>query len=273
MKRPGVEVRARRGYRATTAAEMTAAVKATPGSAMPANVQAAFAQLGAARADVRLRTRAGVVAGGEQARVWVLAELDVALARAAEWSGGGSVQISLASREGTPVSTAAARFEPGSRTVQVELTPGAIPAGEYQVRTRATPGEGGLPLSDVVGVKVLAEAGSVGPPQIGRRGPSTGLQYQPTADVRFRRTERVRFQWPVAAGTCVSRAEIVDQRGQPMAIPVTTLLNACETPSAGEVAGVEIALAPFAAADYGVRVGLKRGGGEQEAVAAFRIVP
>jgi hypothetical protein len=272
--RPGVEVRARRGYRAATPEEMRAGTGEAPAApAMATHVQAAFAALGSSRSDVRMRTRAGIGTGGERPIVWVLAELDQALVKSPEWSGGGTVQFSLAGRDGTPVSSATGRIAPGARTVVVELAPEALPAGEYQVRTRATPGDGGLPLADVVGLRVDAERG-VGVPRVARRGPTSGLQYQPTADLRFRRTERVRFEWVLASGACVSHAEVIDRRGQRMPIPVTTLLNPCEA-ATGEprAPGVELVLAPFAASDYGVRVVFKAPAGELEAVGAFRVVP
>jgi VWFA-related protein len=274
VKRPGVEVRARKGYRAATAEEMTAgATAAAAAPTMPAQVQAAFAALGSSRPEVRMRTRAGVAAAGDQPRVWVIAELDQGLARSPEWTAGGTVQVSLVGSGGAPVSSASATIQPGSRTVQLELTPQALPAGDYQVRTRATPGDRGLPLADIIGLRVPAEP-TVGVPRIGRRGPTTGLQYHPTADVRFRRTERVRFEWVSSAGACVSEAEVLDQRGQRMPIPVTTLLKPCDAATGdAQAPGVELVLAPFAAADYGVRVLLTGSSGQQEAVAAFRVVP
>ena len=96
----------------------------------------------------------------------------------------------------------------------------------------------------------------------------------PTADLRFRRTERVRFEWAAPAGACVTTAEVIDQRGQRMAVPVTRVIGGCEAAdsSAGTV-GAELTLSPFAVADYGVRVLVKAGAGEQELVAAFRLIP
>ncbi|MEZ5283625.1 MAG: hypothetical protein R2712_02215 [Vicinamibacterales bacterium] len=44
----------------------------------------------------------------------------------------------------------------------------------------------------------------IGPEVIAfRRGPTTGLAYEPTADPRFRRTERIRLEVPILVAGAV----------------------------------------------------------------------
>lgn len=279
VRRPGVEVRARRGYRASTVEEMRDAAGTMAAAAPPTAVQAAFAALGGARDAVRLRTRAGLVPRDAGAAVWAVAELDSAMARTPEWSGGGTVQFQLVDERGTPLGQASARFEPGGRWAQAEVATEALPPGSYQVRARAVPAGGGLPSADVAVLRV-GEGAEAAVARVSRRGPSTGLAYAPTADLRFRRTERLRVEWDVAPGTCVAHAEVLDTRGQAMAIPVTAIAPCADSGEGtqGSVGtegrvGADVTLAPFAASDYAVRLRARSQQGEQEFVAAFRIVP
>ncbi|MCU0256156.1 MAG: hypothetical protein MUF60_05400, partial [Vicinamibacterales bacterium] len=185
-------------------------------------------------------------------------------------------QVSLVTKDGSPVTSASGRIGPGARSLQLELAPEELPPGEYQVRTRATPVDGGLPLADVAVLRV-GEGGSLdGPPRVARRGPTTGLAFVPTADLRFRRTERVRVEWSAPPGACVAASEVLDKRGQPMVVPVTRVIGACEASAegpGGATVGAELTLAPFAAADYAVRVTVRHGSAERELVAAFRLIP
>jgi hypothetical protein len=87
----------------------------------------------------------------------------------------------------------------------------------------------------------------------------------PTADVRFRRSERVRVEVPSTVD--VTSARLLDRTGKPMAvIPVTT---ATRTDADGvKWATAELQLAPLAPGDYIVEVVT----GDVRTLAAFRIV-
>ena len=98
-----------------------------------------------------------------------------------------------------------------------------------------------------------------------RRGPTTGNKEMATADVRFRRSERVRVEVPSAAD--VTSARLLDRTGKPLAaIPVAA---ATRTDSEGtKWATAELPLAPLAPGDYIVEVVA----GDVRTLAAFRIV-
>ena len=278
-KRPGVEVRHRRGYLAATAEEieeareMTAEVTAaTP----PSAVQAALNSLGAARPGLPLRTRvsfatmAGQTGGAVQARLWALAELDAALARTDEWAGGGEAEVQVAAADGTPLAQTTVALEPRARAVTAELPGVELPGGELMIRIRLRPAVGGLPLTDTLRLQVPADPAAPGAPRLLRRGPTTGVEYLPTADQRFRRTERLRLELPMANAAWSSSAAILDRNGKALGIPVKT-----STRADGPVSWVtaEVALAALAPGDYAIRLTVERDQKRQEVVTGFRIVP
>ena len=100
-----------------------------------------------------------------------------------------------------------------------------------------------------------------------RRGPSTGLKHLVTADPRFQRSERVRFEMATAAeGTATAR--MLDRLGNPMRVPV----QVSERPDpSGQFRWIvaDATLAPLAAGDYAIEVTL----GTAKHVAAFKVVP
>ena len=98
-----------------------------------------------------------------------------------------------------------------------------------------------------------------------RRGPTTGNKDVPTADVRFRRSERVRVEVPSTAD--ITSARLLDRTGKTMtAIPVAA---STRTDSDGtKWATAELLLAPLAPGDYIIEVVT----GDVRTLAAFRIV-
>ncbi len=276
VKRDGVDVRARRSYRAPTekeieegTAQMTAAAAATPASA----VQAALNSIGSSRAGIPLRTAvsyAMVGGGARRAHVWALAELDPGLLRGEEWHGGGEVDVLLQSADGTKIDQRTGTLAGGQRSLNVDLGDVALPEGELVVRTRVKPAGGGLPVSDTIRLTPSADGNGPGVPVLLRRGPTTGVRYVPTADKQFRRTDRVRLELPSSEGVVTTSAEVLDRAGKSMNIPVTT---AVRTEGTLTWATAEVALAPLAAGDYALRLKTERAGKSNEVVTGFRVVP
>jgi hypothetical protein len=84
-----------------------------------------------------------------------------------------------------------------------------------------------------------------------RRGPSTGLAFEPAAEARFRRTERVRIEFPVAAGATLA-GRLLTRQGQPLPLTVET---STRTSEGGETLAVaHLVLAPLAPGEYVVEV-------------------
>jgi hypothetical protein len=113
--------------------------------------------------------------------------------------------------------------------------------------------------------------GALGDPLYFRRGPTTGAQFQATADLRFRRTERVRIETAVAGPVDDASARFLDRNGQPMAVPVTATVREDKDGTRWMV--TEMALTPLAPADYVIELIATRQGKTEKAVAAIKVVP
>jgi hypothetical protein len=110
----------------------------------------------------------------------------------------------------------------------------------------------------------------LGQPIVFRRGPYTGAGFQPTADLRFRRAERIRVDVPLAGSVDAVAAQLLDRKGQPLPVPVTT----AQHEEAGQrFATAELTLAPLALSDYVIEVSVRRGDKTDKVLTAIRIVP
>lgn len=280
VKREGVEVRARRGYRAATEAELrteSSAAGNAGGDAGATEVERAIAALGPMRAGLPLRSVAGwaapTSADAKGLHIWFVTELDAQTRRLPEWQGGARADITVTTAAGAAGATTAATMTStvalpaGERTVTwTSETP--VAAGDYTIRVRVTSAAGGLPYADVQRVTVPATPPPVGRPRVLR---GLGRNFSITADLRFRRTERCRFEWPVSIALSNLRGELLDRTGKATPIPVTVVERSDNT--AGRWIAADASIAPLATGDYVVRVRGDEGGKVHEGVAAFRIVP
>jgi hypothetical protein len=109
----------------------------------------------------------------------------------------------------------------------------------------------------------------VGEAVIWRRGPSTGPQYQRTADLRFQRSERLRLEFATAAEAATGgTARMLDRVGNRMQVPVPVTLRT-DAVSGMKWLMADAALAPLAPGDYAIEVTFA--GSTQ--VTGFRVVP
>jgi hypothetical protein len=109
-----------------------------------------------------------------------------------------------------------------------------------------------------------------GKPLLFRRGQSSGPGWVATADLRLRRTDRLRVDVPTAAPIETMAAALLDRTGKPLAFPVT-LVERTEN-GVRYVAG-DITLAPLAIGDYLLDITHRDAAGASSALVAFRIVP
>ena len=97
VKRAGVEVRARHGYRAASADEIARARKAaaSPAVTVTSPVQSALGMLAEIRPDARVRLRATPAPGGDL--LWIAGELLSPSGRSDEWSQGATAALQISS--------------------------------------------------------------------------------------------------------------------------------------------------------------------------------
>jgi hypothetical protein len=250
VKRPGVEVRAREGY----TSGRTGSPGPPPGEPAKAPTSEAEAMVTSALARIAPTGRTApsfliyAVAGGagSEAMIRVVGELEPSLIQTPDWREGGEATVTIRNGAGGAVAEGAARFAPGERIIRVDVPmPATAAPGELRVQVRVA-GTGSLAkFTDATNVRVDEGTPRWGAPLVLRRGPSTGTAYVPTADLRFRRQERVRVELSSPRESVT--AALVDRKGKPLEIPVRV---DPATPERGLTA--EVSLAPLAAGDYAI---------------------
>ena len=278
VKRPGVRVRARRGYLAATpatAALLTrnSAPKSLSGpeaaeAAAAHAVDAAIAPLAGYARDVPLRLQ--MAAGWKpndsaSAAMWVVGELGGVALLGDTWNDGFDATVTLTTPSDATVGSGRVSVLRGVRIFRVALTPSLpLVPGEYVVRVGARAGPASIPSRETARLTIPPAPDAVGALFV-RRGVLTGNKDVPTADLRFRRNEQVRVEIPTASSEPVT-ARLLDRTGKALAVPVTAAVR--DDPDGSRWVTAQLTLAPLAPADYAVELTV----GERKMISAFRVI-
>lgn len=268
VRRPGVNVRARRGYRAATEEEVRSARTAASAPVAPTAVSAktAIAALSRIRFDSKLLVNAAVVPGANGATVWVAGELTSAPGSVIRTEGGtADVEVAGDGASGSARVALAA----GQRSFLAPIALTRSGNGPVDVRVRVSGADRtSAPLSDALRLDPTSGTSQV---LLFRRGLSTGNRLQPAADARFSRTERAHFEFAAPEGAKAGEGRLLNNDGQPLTIPVTVGERRDEQTGQRWITA-DITLAPLGAGDYAVEIGIVAAAGEEKRVTAIRVV-
>ena len=220
VTRPGVKVRARAGYGGERY-RAPSLLATLPNLVVDSRVKAALGEVERfdAGAPVWLRTATWSSSSeGEGGAFWVTGEMGGARG-GTSWSGA-TAEVTVTGAGNTELFTRAITLDPARPAFDLRVPgEGQLPFGDYAVRVRVrAPGDAEV-VSQAARVQVTERTAGLGQAVYWRRGTSARDEYRPTADPRFRRTERLRLELPTDLDDEV-RARMLDRLGQPLAAPI-----------------------------------------------------
>lgn len=264
LKSTGAQLRARREYRAPTEAEMAALRTASSGATRaPAPPSPAATALDAL---ARLRPAAAFSAYGTAtgADLSIVAEIAAAEIEGGRWKQGADVQVMVAGGAGE-TAAARGRIEPGARGALIKVPVGAQ-AGPWRATLRLTSQGEASQLAEVTiertGGRLLGE------PIAYRAASAAASPWRPLAAFHFRRTERVRVEWPSLAPIDAVEARLLDRKEQPLQVPVTAALR---EEGGSKLATADLNLAPLSIGEYLIELTARSGETVERKLTAIRV--
>lgn len=265
VRRPGVSVRSRPGY---FAVDSRTAPAASPSLVTRSDAEQAIDLLGPtdARTPFHVRVSSWLPdAENDTTALWIVGEIDTRTRGIGRWRAGATAEIIVRTPGGTTLLETRRGLSADEPVFGVLLSESDSPVPDaYVVRIVVTE-EGSVVHAQTMAIDARDGWSPIGEAVLWRRGPATGPRYVRTADVRFRRNERLQLELPTSLrGPAIAR--VLDRSGASREIPLDVVQR--RDGNIGWIA-VDVPLSAFAPADYVVEVAQ----GEARRVTAFRVIP
>jgi VWFA-related protein len=273
VNRPGVRVRARRGYGGETVRPLLAleAEPLPPKPIVDARVVTALTSVERfdSLAPYWARPSSFDPTSDEGGAFVYVGELGSQTRNQRPWNDGVTAEIVVLGSDKREVMSRTVDLEAADSAFALRVPlEGSLPLGDYSVRVRLrATSEEQWAVHDTVRVTVAASAPSLGEPVLWRRGPSLRAPYSETADPRFRRTEQFRLEFPTSSQEAVT-ARVLDRLGSPLQLPAGVSRRP-DASGAFQWVVIDTPVAPLAPGDYAIEV-IQNGSSR---VTAFRIIP
>jgi VWFA-related protein len=256
VNRPGVEVKARRGYRAMTAADAAAREAAARGASPVSDERATFEEALAGLA--RVRGTEEVFVRGHHTPAGLELVVEVAPGRIGKaWTV--DLQVTPADGQGEPRAVRG-QIPATGRSAVIPVPGEGMTAHPWRVTARLRTAEADV-IEGAGQVPVRVE------PRVSRSGSAAVSPVRAAADLRFMRSERLILDWRTEAAPGMLQARVLDRAGAPLAVAVQVTAG----PEPGTLRGI-VSLAALAPGDYVVELLGTAGGGQARQLTAFRVV-
>lgn len=243
VNRPGVEVRARRGYRSWSADDLKAmnaaraAVAAAPVDPAATARATALARLSRLKPDTVLYVHAVVDAPGSA--MYVVGELASGAARTPQWRPGADGTILISAPDGSPAGSGQAVIAEGGRSFLARIPLSKNVPGTYDVAVRLKSKAGATAFETFQAPRIDGMSEPI--------AFRTATYPNPVATCLWWRTENARFEARLTADGPAPTGQLLDQAGKPTAVPVDVTVR---DDAAGRWAVATVKLAPLSPGDY-----------------------